>query len=375
MRKSDPGIENFGFDEPAFGDTASSEPFDAPAQEAPKPRRPRRRASIAAPTNDVPHKEHHHHEPAAAAAAAEQYGYGDPEPAAAPTRRRTRRASMYGEARMPPGASKSCDGLDAMRRPPGSRSGDSVASGDSRDAAPARPMRRGRRASVSGGSFASTQAIQRSMSEPVDYGYGDAQPVSAAANEYGYGDAQPSGFGSFDDGQPDYGYGDQPQQEEAPKKQRERSTNQRKLLDDLKSGDLGGGGGGGISKQATSSRDLGAAIRANVVLPMAAQEKPQARSRRRASLIGAINLGGGGNNNASLMDDSDHKKGGLGLFKDRKASRNKSEEKLPQYDPSKDRERRSGSVLDRVSSGERASSGATRREAGTSYSDRILQGR
>lgn len=224
---------------------------------------------------------------------------------------------------------------------------------------PPRPVRRGRRASI-----CATQAPP--AAEP-EYGYQEGSGAfDSPSNEFGYGDAAPSGFGNFDNTADD-GYGDP--EESAPKDQEwlnSRSENQRKLLDDFRSGGATNGNLG-----ASSSRNLMSAQ--NVVLPMAVPEKPQQRPRRRASLIGVM---GGGAPKAQTLEDDDKKKSmGLGLFKDRKASRSKSSEQVPQYDPSQDRERRAGnSLLERVNAGastRSVSAGGPK----SSYSDRILEGR
>lgn len=360
--------ENFGsFDEFETSNAFGYEEAAPSSRPAPPKARRSRRASISGPSrNDSLNAD-----PATlraiekAANAFDDNSY-DPEPAApepaAPQRRRTRRASMYGDgagaaaaaaAPAPPTSSRppssrqvnpsrSCDGLEAMRgsRTRSSRSSDSVESGDS--GSDPNKARRGRR------------------SGPSSMDNQDA--------DYGYGDAQPTGFGNFEtNDSADYGYGEE---ESAPADWlKDRSSNQRKLLDNFRGGDIGGGGGG-PTRQSSSRNALAAQNAANIMLPMAADmEKQPQRPRRRASLIGAIGVGPKAD---TLTDDADkNRRAGLSLFKDRKKT--KSPDDVPQYDPSKDRDRRNAnSLLERVSAG--AGERGSRNLPGTSYSDRIMQG-
>lgn len=360
-QKSSGGSDGFGnFDENGFPDSAfgtafadpsfepEAEQAQAPSRSAAPPaggrQRRTRRASIAAsscPPAPAPAEQ----EPTA-----DDYGYGyeshapaAPDTGAAAPRRRGRRSSCYGDGgpagRRVEGV-KSCEGLEAMqaasRRRSGSgdasvSSGVSDASGGSAEA-PRRP-RRGRRASVSAGSgFNSAHSAPDSGfghdHDHVDYGYGDDHHSAGDGADYGYGDPADSA----------------PKQEKPQRERRTRGFDANKLVDDLKSGDMG------VSKQ-TSSRQLGVGAGANsmvapMVLPMAQDKQP--RPRRRASLIGAVGLGG--------------------------PKKTKEVEKTPQYDPSQDRERRANnSLLERVGSSD---SGAAGGNAGrSSYSDRIMKGR
>lgn len=377
--KSDPGIDiGDGF---GTGDSFPDPTFDEPVQAAPvpvsRPARRSRRASIAtsgAPA--VPARQ-----PSMSDMGYEQHA---PEPAAAPVRRRGRRASMYGEASSI--RTKSAEGLEemALRGRPGmegsssrremlnqSRSGGleemssgrrgversrsgvglesamrgsrggkssrsmdcggSVESGGSGSSGgnPAAPRpRRGRRASVSTGSGFGGSA----HTTPDDFGYGVAEPDSAGND-----------FASSDEEGVDYGYGDP--QDNAPQERRERRRTDFS--------DLAKGSAGSKRQVSASSRQLGAGLGANMVVPMTAPEKPQRRGRR-ASLVGAIgaigNIGGGG--------------------------KKKQEEDTPGYDPSQDRSRATAnSLVDRISSsgGDVGTSGSG--GGGKSYSDRIMGGR
>lgn len=379
------GFADFGnFDDPVFPESDVG-PFvhapHAPEAAAPATARPRRtrRASIATTTfgqQAAPESQAGQEE--------SDYGYGSAEVpqehAAAPQRaRRTRRSSMYGDSgpsaaasgvdRQPPRSSRSCDGLDTMVRPAqvrpvvGSRpvrssassvSDCSVVSSDSADSGgpgsagerPAPRRRAGRRASVG--------MLGESTHSAPDYGYERPQMPRASGhlpsnggetNEYGY--------------EVDYGYGTNHQPEAASAVKEERRRLPRNFtLEDFKTD-----GGAAESTRGKSSRQLGATVGVNIVLPMAEPEKP--RRQRRASLIGAI--GAVGEAVGGVADVAT-----LGLLKERKKTKEVIEE-APEYDPSQDMSRRSG-LLDRVSS---SASGAASRnqERGTSYSDRIMKAR
>jgi hypothetical protein len=377
------GFADFGsFDDPVFPETDAGTFAQAQEAAAPVAARPRRtrRASIATSTigqQVTPETQSFGQEEA-------DYGYGPAEvpqePAAAPQRaRRTRRSSMYGDSgastavssvdRQPPRSSRSCDGLETMVRPPQGRpngssrpvrssassvsdcsvvSTDSAGSGGPGSAGerPAPRRRAGRRASVG--------MLGESTHSAPDYGYERPQMPrtsshqsnnGAETNEYGY--------------EVDYGYdaNQQPETTSCVKEERRRLP-RNFTLDDFKSD-----GGGAETSRGKSSRQLGATIGVNIVLPMAEPEKP--RRQRRASLIGAI--GAVGEAVGGVADVAT-----LGLLKERKKTKEVIEE-APEYDPSQDMSRRSG-LLDRVSSS--ASGTASRsQDRGTSYSDRIMKPR
>jgi len=360
-------VDAFGFDDSAFSANNAFGPsafsgcsFDAPpatpaAAVAPGPR-PRRTRRASVSCGSLQSQSDHgtrHQEPEVA-----DYGYGYETQAhaeaaeaavpeqPAPRARRGRRSSVYGDSgpasRHVSGA-RSCDGLELMGRGTvtgrGARSVDSVSSGDSTmsngsgDEAPRPRPRRGRRASVSGGGASSLGQ-------------------SSLHADYRYGAAEPSGFGGGGDEQVDYGYGDlQPDsapKEEKPQRERRQRSGASNLLDDLKGGDY--------SAPSKNSRNVGAGAAATnsmivpMVVPMAEKEK---RPRRRASLIGAINIGG-------------------------RKETNEEVEAAPKYDPSQDRDRRNAnSLMDRVGGAGAGAGGVGSRdsEPRSSYSDRILQGR
>jgi hypothetical protein len=337
--------------------------------EAPRPRRSRR-ASIATSSMN--------HQPAPEFQAFQQeevdFGYGTAEPSlgcvasAAPQRpRRTRRSSMYGDNAGPSGGdrqapriSRSCDGLDNMMRPPQGRGGTGAGARTSRSSASVSECSVDSGGSGGGGSGERPLPSRRRAARRASVGVlGDTSTHSApdyacerphisnssgSNNAYGYDE-------DFEPTQP---------VETAPAVKEERRRLQRNFsLEDFKSD----GGGGADNTRSRSSRQLGASIGVNIVIPMAEPDKP--RRQRRASLIGAI--GAVGEAVGGVADVAT-----LGLLKERKKPKDLVED-VSEYDPSKDMSRRSG-LLDRVSSSTTGSN--SRGESrGTSYSDRIMKAR
>jgi hypothetical protein len=158
----------------------------------------------------------------------------------------------------------------------------------------------------------------------------------------------------------DFGYEASQAAEAVPVVKEERRRLQRNFsLDDFKAD----GGGGAENTKGRSSRQIGATIGVNMVVPMAEPDKP--RRQRRASLIGAIGVVGEAVGGVADVAT-------LGLLKERKKPK-EVVENVPEYDPSKDMSRRSG-LLDRVSSSVPGSN--SRGEGrGTSYSDRVMNAR
>lgn len=265
--------------------------------------------------------------------------------------RRPRRASLVGDtAGLSSGAApsnrrilqatRSSDGLEDMRHNlrSGLPEGHNVA-----------PKRRGRRASlVAGSGGVSVRNIAGEM----------------AVDDYGYGDSD------------DYGYNDESAPTTAADQEflEERTDRQRKLLDKFRNMDVHADDDASVMspRKETPSVTV-SAVRTDLMLQTTQQ--PQPRTRRRASLIGALSgvVGGGVSTTPEPIKDEPERKSG----RDRRSMRSKSAsgDLMVSYDPTRERTRGAG-LLDRVGAArpgtERSSSGAG---TGTSYSDRILQGR
>ncbi|GKY94323.1 hypothetical protein MPSEU_000398100 [Mayamaea pseudoterrestris] len=278
--------------------------------------------------------------------------------------RRTRRASLVGggdasaaaaaaaaannsaSSRRILQSTRSSDGLEDMRH--NARSG----LPEGHNVAP--PKRRGRRASLVGGSGGmSVRNIAGEVDTDDDYGYGDA----ASNGEYGYGEDAASAAA------------DQVFLEE-------RTDRQRKLLDKFRNMDVHADDDASVmSPRKESSNVTVSAVRTDLMLQSTQQAQP--RARRRASLVGVLSgvVGGGASAMPEPMKDEPEKKAGA---RDRRSMRSKSAsgDLMVNYDPTRERTRGAG-LLDRVgaarTSGERTTSGGA--GSGTNYSDRIMQGR